>query len=107
MPDLSTTPAWTALTAHYTAAMKDAKMKDMFASDPERFNKFSLTFEDDILFDYSKNIINEETMSLLYALAEQQDVAGLAKKMYSGEKISKYNGWFSVVVHDMYTDTWN
>eukprot|EP00529_Nitzschia_sp_RCC80_P012356 CAMPEP_0113483366 /NCGR_PEP_ID=MMETSP0014_2-20120614/23396_1 /TAXON_ID=2857 /ORGANISM="Nitzschia sp." /LENGTH=558 /DNA_ID=CAMNT_0000376909 /DNA_START=85 /DNA_END=1761 /DNA_ORIENTATION=- /assembly_acc=CAM_ASM_000159 len=92
MPDLSTTPAWKALSAHYTSTMKDATMKDMFASDPDRFIKFSLKFEDDILFDYSKNIITEETMSLLYALAEQQDVAGLAKKMYSGEKINETEG---------------
>ena len=65
-------------------------MKDLFGTDPERFNKLNLEYEDSsILFDYSKNIITEETMSLLYALAEQQDVSGLAKKMYSGEKISK------------------
>jgi len=62
-------------------------MKDMFAADPERFNKFSMKFED-ILFDHSKNRITEETMDLLYALAEQQDVKGLAQKMYSGEKIN-------------------
>jgi glucose-6-phosphate isomerase len=88
MPDLSTTPAWKALEAHF-ATMKDVKMKTLFESDPERFNKFHLEFED-TLFDYSKNIITEETMSLLYALAEQQDVSGLTKKMYSGEKISEY-----------------
>lgn len=65
-------------------------MKDLFAADLERFNKMHLEFED-ILFDYSKNIITDETMSLLYALADQQDVSGLAKKMYSGEKISEYH----------------
>jgi glucose-6-phosphate isomerase len=86
MSSLSESPAWKALEAHY-AATKDVQMKDMFASDPERFNKFSMKFED-ILFDHSKNRINEETMDLLYALAEQQDVKGLAQKMYSGEKIN-------------------
>lgn len=86
MSDLTLSPAWKALEAHY-ATMKDAHMKEMFAADPERFNKFSIKFED-ILLDYSKNRITEETMSLLYALAEQADVKGMAQKMYSGEKIN-------------------
>ena len=67
MSDISQSPAWKALEAHY-GAMKDAQMKDLFGSDPERFNKFSTKFED-ILLDFSKNRITEETMSLLYALA--------------------------------------
>jgi len=66
-------------------------MKDQFAADSDRFNKFSLKFED-ILFDYSKNRISGETMDLLYNLAEQQDVLGLAKKMFSGEKINETEG---------------
>jgi hypothetical protein len=81
-------PAWKALTAHFDS-IKDVTMKDMFATDSERFNKFQLEFED-MLFDFSKNRINEETMKLLYALAAQQDVHGLAKKMYAGEKISEF-----------------
>lgn len=86
---LESSPAWQALSAHY-ATMKDMTMKDLFASDPDRFDKFHLDFENDLLFDFSKNRINEETMKLLYALAAQQDVHGLAKKMYSGEKISEF-----------------
>jgi hypothetical protein len=85
---LDASPAWKALAVHYES-IKDVTMKDMFAVDPERFNKFHLEFED-MLFDFSKNRINEETMKLLYALAAQQDVHGLAKKMYSGEKISEF-----------------
>lgn len=90
MSGLSESPAWIALTAHY-AATKDIHMKDLFASDPERFNKFSMTFED-ILLDYSKNRVLEETMSLLYKLAEQQDVKGKAKAMFAGEKINDTEG---------------
>jgi glucose-6-phosphate isomerase len=86
MSELTQTAAWKALVAHH-ATMKDVQMKDLFAKDPERFNKFSMDFED-TLFDYSKNRITEETMDLLYALAEQQDVKGLAKKMFAGEKIN-------------------
>ena len=66
-------------------------MKDMFAQDPDRFNKFSMTFED-ILLDYSKNRITEETMDLLYKLADQQDVKGKAQAMFSGQKINDTEG---------------
>lgn len=88
--DLSTTAAWKALEAHYEAT-KDMHMKDQFAADPDRFNKFSMKFED-ILMDFSKNRVSEETMDLLYKLAEQQDVIGMAKRMYSGEKINATEG---------------
>ena len=66
-------------------------MKEMFASDPERFNKFSMTFED-ILLDYSKNRITEETMDLLYKLADQQEVKKKAQAMFAGEKINDTEG---------------
>ena len=62
-------------------------MRDLFAKDPERFNKFTLSF-DDILLDYSKNRVTEETMNLLRAMAVKADVAGMAKKMFGGEKIN-------------------
>jgi glucose-6-phosphate isomerase len=86
MPDVSSTPAYQALLGHYETT-KDVAMKDQFESDSERFDKFSLKFED-ILLDFSKNRISETTMELLYKLAEQQDVIGMAKRMYSGEKIN-------------------
>lgn len=89
-PDVSDTPAWEALQKHFEAT-KDVHMRDQFSADPERFDKFSLKFED-VLFDFSKNRISEETMDLLYKLAEQQDVMGLAKKMFSGEKINETEG---------------
>jgi len=90
MTELSNSPAWKALEAHY-ASIKDVQMKDMFALDSERFSKFSLEFED-ILFDYSKNRVSDDTMAKLYALADQQDVKGLARKMYAGEKINSTEG---------------
>jgi len=88
--DVSASPAWLDLSNKYEAT-KAVQMKDQFASDPDRFKKFSLKFED-ILVDYSKNRIDEETMDLLYKLADQQDVMGLAKRMYSGEKINTTEG---------------
>jgi glucose-6-phosphate isomerase len=71
--------------------MEDVQMKALFAEDPERFNKFSMQFED-ILLDYSKNRVTEETMDLLYKLAEQQGVKAKAKAMFAGEKINATEG---------------
>jgi glucose-6-phosphate isomerase len=87
MTDLTATPAWKALQTHYDGGMKNVQMKDLFAHDPERFRKFSMKFED-ILLDYSKNRITEETMDLLYALAKQQNVQNKAQAMFRGEKIN-------------------
>jgi len=90
MSALTSSSAWQALSAHY-GTMKNTHMKELFASDPDRFTKFSLQFED-ILFDYSKNRITEETMSLLYKLAQQQDVKGKAQAMFRGDKINSTEG---------------
>mmetsp|Transcript_692 Transcript_692/g.1669 ORF Transcript_692/g.1669 Transcript_692/m.1669 type:complete len:556 (-) Transcript_692:67-1734(-) len=87
---LTATPAWEALAAHF-ATIEGETMKDMFAADAARFDKYSLDFED-ILLDFSKNRINDETMKLLYGLASQQDVNGIAKKMFGGEKINETEG---------------
>ena len=62
-------------------------MRDMFAEDPQRFDKFSLQLNE-ILFDYSKNIISSETMQLLQDLAKDSDVSGWMKKMFDGEAIN-------------------
>jgi len=86
MSALISTPTWQNLEKHY-AANKNVAMRDQFAQDPDRFKKFSLEFEG-IFFDYSKNRINEETMTLLRQLAVERDVPGWAKKMFSGEKIN-------------------
>src|ERR1039458_1862408 len=81
------TRAWREVKAHVTL-MKKRQMKDLFAEDSERFSTYSLRFED-ILFDYSKNIITGETMRLLYGLADQAGVAPAAEKMFSGERINE------------------
>ena len=86
MSKLISSPAWQALAAHYET-VAPLHMRDLFASDAQRFEKFSLQFED-ILLDYSKNRITAETMRLLLDLARQADVPGWAEKMFSGEKIN-------------------
>jgi glucose-6-phosphate isomerase len=86
MASLTSSPAWLALKDHLST-QRSVQMRDLFAQDPKRFEKFHLQFED-ILLDYSKNRITEQTHSLLLDLAKQADVAGWAKKMFSGEKIN-------------------
>ena len=86
MSALNKTPAWKSLERHYRE-IAPKNMRDLFAQDPHRFEKFSLRFSD-ILVDYSKNRITEETMSLLLALARQADIESWRKKMFEGEKIN-------------------
>ena len=81
-----TTNAWKKLEQHY-AIMKDNHMIDMFAVDPSRFSRFSLHFED-ILVDFSKNIINEQTLAALLELAEESELKDAIEQMFSGEKIN-------------------
>ena len=78
---------WSKLEDHHRK-IKDIKMKDLFASDPERFNKFHIQFKE-ILVDYSKNRITDETLPLLLELAEETNVRSAIKKMFSGEKINE------------------
>jgi glucose-6-phosphate isomerase len=83
---LTHSPAWKALEAH-RSAMDSVHMRDLFADDPHRFDSFSARCED-ILLDYSKNRITEETMQLLHALASQEDVATHRDRMFAGERIN-------------------
>ncbi|KER10356.1 MAG: glucose-6-phosphate isomerase [[Candidatus Thermochlorobacteriaceae] bacterium GBChlB] len=86
MPKLTTLPAWKALTAHHKKVSK-LHLRDLFAKDANRFNKFSL-HACDILLDYSKNRITDETMPLLFALAKETKVKQAIEKMFNGEKIN-------------------
>ena len=86
MSALTTSPAWTALQQHYNE-VRDLHMRDLFAQDPQRFSRFSLTF-DDILFDYSKNRITDRTLPLLLDLAKQQGLEKRIEAMFSGQKIN-------------------
>jgi len=78
--------SWLALEKHYNE-IQDSHMRDMFNSDKERFDKYSLELND-ILYDFSKNRINDVTIDLLYQLANEVDVPKWIKKMFDGEKIN-------------------
>lgn len=82
------TAAWQALQKHFDE-MKDVTIADLFAKDSDRFSKFSATFDDQMLVDYSKNRITEETLAKLQDLAKECDLAGAIKSMFSGEKINR------------------
>ena len=86
MSELTDLPAWKALAQH-RQAIDGAHMRDLFAQDPRRFERFSLRFGD-ILFDYSKNRITVETMSLLIDLARATNLRAKIEAMFSGEKIN-------------------
>lgn len=87
---LEQTPAWQALGQHY-AQIKDLHMRALFAQDPSRFERFSVQFKD-ILFDYSKNRVTDETMRLLLNLAEEAGLPTWIEAMFSGEKINNTEG---------------
>ncbi|ABV14969.1 glucose-6-phosphate isomerase [Citrobacter koseri] len=82
------TSAWQALQKHYDD-MKDVTIADLFAKDSDRFTRFSATFDDLMLVDFSKNRITEETLAKLQDLAKETDLAGAIKSMFSGEKINR------------------
>ncbi|OLN87351.1 Glucose-6-phosphate isomerase [Colletotrichum chlorophyti] len=93
MPQASSLPAWAELQAHRDNVGKNFVLKEAFASDPDRFSKFSHTFKNeasgtDILFDFSKNFLTEETLDLLVKLAEQAGVEKKRDAMFAGEKIN-------------------
>ena len=86
MSTLADSPAWRALKAHHQE-IAGLHMKELFADDPGRFDRFSLTCGD-ILFDYSKNRLTDRTMKLLLDLAEQAGLADQIRAMFEGEKVN-------------------
>ncbi len=86
MSALTQSAPWKALEAHYRG-IASLHMRDLFQADPQRFEKFSLRFKD-ILVDFSKNRVTEETMKLLLALADAADLRSWIDKAFRGEKIN-------------------
>ncbi len=84
--NLESMPEWQALQEHYQQT-NTRHMRDQFADDENRFNTFSLSLNE-ILFDYSKNRIDEKTIELLINLAKACDLPNKIQSMFSGEKIN-------------------
>ncbi len=83
----TTTAAWKALEQHF-ASFKNTHITELFKKDSQRFEKYSMTFED-ILIDYSKNRLDDTALSLLVQLAEECGLKQAINSMFSGEKINK------------------
>lgn len=85
-------PAWSKLETTYKEKGADFKVKQAFEKDPKRFEKFSKTFTNHdgskILFDFSKNLIDEEIFGQLVQLAKEAKVEKLRDAMFNGEKIN-------------------
>ena len=84
------TTAWHQLAAHFDA-MKTRHMRDLFADDPDRFERFSLRFED-FLLDYSKNRITADTMRYLLDLARDMKVEHWRDRMFAGARLNNTEG---------------
>ncbi|MCM5528285.1 glucose-6-phosphate isomerase [Parasegetibacter sp. NRK P23] len=84
------TKAWAALGAHFQA-IKHIHLRDLFKEDEARFEKYHLT-DGDILFDYSKNRINNETLTLLLQLASEAGVKDAITAMFGGDSINVTEG---------------
>ena len=86
MSELTDMAAWQALQKHFQE-IKDVHMRDMFNEDKQRFEKFSVQFND-ILYDFSKNRINNETIELLLQLAKEVNLGKWIEDIFKGEKIN-------------------
>jgi glucose-6-phosphate isomerase len=85
--------AWKELAQHHKELSKDIILRDYFKNDPKRFQKFSHTFKNpvdgtEIVWDFSKNFLNDETLPLLVNLAKEAGVEQLRDGMFAGEKIN-------------------
>lgn len=81
------TKAWQKLTDHYKT-LAPVHLRELFAQDAQRFEKFTLQFED-MLFDLSKNRVTEETLELLVALAEEMELPSAIESLFGGDKINE------------------
>ena len=81
------TNAWKQLQQHHSA-IKSTSLRELFRNDPARFEKYTIT-QGDILFDYSKNIINDNTLQLLLQLANECQLPAAINAMYNGDIINE------------------
>uniref|UniRef100_A0AAQ4P7G5 Glucose-6-phosphate isomerase n=1 Tax=Gasterosteus aculeatus aculeatus TaxID=481459 RepID=A0AAQ4P7G5_GASAC len=92
---LTNDPNYKKLEQWYKANGGSLVMRDMFQRDQDRFSTFSTTLQTEdgeILLDYSKNLINQEVMAMLLAMAKSRGVEEARDQMFSGEKINFTEG---------------
>ncbi|MGW3691321.1 glucose-6-phosphate isomerase, partial [Streptomyces sp. NPDC005125] len=86
-PKLTHRPEWTALEDHRAGELRHLQLRDLFAADPGRAERYTVSVGD-LRIDYSKHLITDETLALLQELATATDVSGLRDAMLRGEKIN-------------------
>jgi glucose-6-phosphate isomerase len=86
-PPLTASAAFQALQQHHAEA-KNWQVRDLFAQDPARFDKLSIEGAG-LFLDYSKNIVSDQTMSLLFALARETGVEAQREAMFAGDKVNR------------------
>jgi len=84
----TTTQAWFVLKKHHEEEMNRKHMKDLFATDPNRFEKYSIN-TGSVLFDYSKNIITDKTLQLLFQLANECALQPAIEAQFEGKAINE------------------
>jgi glucose-6-phosphate isomerase len=93
LADIPEYQAWQKLEQLHQAKASKLVLKELFAADPERFNKYSVDFKSaspdvNILLDYSKNLVDEEVLSALFALAREAGVEKFRDEMFAGKHIN-------------------
>ncbi|MER6625941.1 glucose-6-phosphate isomerase, partial [Streptomyces sp. NPDC000931] len=86
-PEPTRRPEWAALGDHRADALPQPDLRELFAADPSRAQRYVVRVGD-LRIDYSKHLVNDETLALLRELAEATDVFGLRDAMFRGEKIN-------------------
>ena len=96
MPDFAQATdlnAWEALVDHHNKVGRNIVLREYFENDPHRFEKFTRTFKNsadgtEILFDFSKNFLADDTLGLLVNLAKEANLEKLRDEMFAGDKIN-------------------
>ncbi len=84
---INRSPEWKALEEHFLQ-VKNLHLRELFAEDPGRARRFSLS-AGDLFLDYSKNLVTARTLDLLLALAERAGLPAEIAEMFAGEKINR------------------
>ncbi|MEU7468721.1 glucose-6-phosphate isomerase [Streptomyces sp. NPDC044984] len=87
VPEPTRRPQWAALENHRADALPQPDLRELFADDPSRAQRYVVRVGD-LRIDYSKHLVNDETLALLLELAEATDVSGLREAMFRGERIN-------------------
>ncbi|WP_459115354.1 glucose-6-phosphate isomerase, partial [Streptomyces siamensis] len=90
-PKLTRRPEWVALEDHRAGALLHPRLRELFAADPGRAERYVVQVGD-LRIDYSKHLVTDETLALLQELATATDVFGLRDAMFRGEKINVTEG---------------